>query len=185
MTESNAAPASTPAAPDLSQDDLFADAPPTTRVVIVEGQQFSVPYATPIEAIRQQLVQMGFANVASAKAVEGTVDVEGQLLPSVEFVKQAGTKGLDTIAALVAAIVALPPVIVARPALVGPNAAEVALIAQLLDGGFTIEQLAEPTMTPLDHALNAVYCTPQRFAKEQPCLDVLCGPVAASDRCVW
>jgi hypothetical protein len=63
----------------------------STKIVIVAGQEFSVPATTSNGAIREQLKQMGFADVANATIQTGTKDG----IPTVEFVKKAGTKGLD------------------------------------------------------------------------------------------
>jgi Fe2+ transport system protein FeoA len=62
---------------------------PATKIVIVAGSRFSVPAETDNEAVRQQLLAMGFADVASATIKTG--DEGGQA--TVEFVKKAGTKG--------------------------------------------------------------------------------------------
>ncbi|MBK8200247.1 MAG: hypothetical protein IPK75_18020 [Acidobacteria bacterium] len=61
-----------------------------TKIVIVAGQEFSVPAATDNEAIRQQLLAMGFTDVAGATVQKGARDGT----ETVEFVKRAGTKGL-------------------------------------------------------------------------------------------
>ena len=49
----------------------------TTKIVIVAGQEFSVPADTPNEAIRTQLTSMGFADVASATIQTGTRTIDG------------------------------------------------------------------------------------------------------------
>jgi hypothetical protein len=81
--------------------------PPTALIVIVAGQRFSVQSDTDAEAIRQQLLGMGFADVANAKATKGK-DPDGT--PTLEFVKQAGTKGLTggDLAARLARVPAAP-----------------------------------------------------------------------------
>jgi len=68
---------------------------PATKIVIVAGQEFSVSAETDNETIRQQLVSMGFADVATAKIEEGKRTAGEQELITVEFVKKAGTKGLS------------------------------------------------------------------------------------------
>jgi hypothetical protein len=65
---------------------------PTTKIVIVAGQEFAVPVETDNEAIREQLKHMGFADVANATVQTGKKD-DGT--PTIEFVKKAGTKGLE------------------------------------------------------------------------------------------
>jgi len=67
----------------------------TTKIVIVSGQEFSVPSETDNEAIRTQLAGMGFTDVASATISKGKRTIEGVEHETVEFVKKAGTKGLD------------------------------------------------------------------------------------------
>lgn len=64
-------------------------------IVIVAGREFSVPLDTPTETIRASLVAAGYADVASAQVVPSTRDVGGVAYPTIEFRKQAGTKGLD------------------------------------------------------------------------------------------
>ena len=85
---------------------------PTTKIVIVAGQEFSVPAETDNEAIRTQLTGMGFADVASATIQTGKKTVDGTEYPTVEFIKKAGTKGLSgsDLAALLRQVPqALPP----------------------------------------------------------------------------
>jgi hypothetical protein len=65
--------------------------PSPTKIIIVAGSRFSVPFETDNEAVRQQLLAMGFADVASADVRVG--NEAGQV--TVEFVKKAGTKGSD------------------------------------------------------------------------------------------
>lgn len=66
-------------------------ATPATKIVIVSGQEFSVPLETDNEAIRKQLAGMGFADVASATIQTGKRQVDGQDVQTIEFVKKAGT----------------------------------------------------------------------------------------------
>lgn len=77
---------------------------PATKIVIVAGQEFAVPAETDNEAIRAQLLTMGFADVASATIQKGNRDGT----ETIEFVKKAGTKGLDG-AALAGLLANLPP----------------------------------------------------------------------------
>lgn len=67
----------------------------TSKIVIVAGQEFSVPADTDNEAIREQLKAMGFADVATATITTGTKTIGDTAFETVEFVKRAGTKGLD------------------------------------------------------------------------------------------
>jgi hypothetical protein len=74
--------------------------------VIVAGQEFSVPAETENETIREQLKQMGFADVASA-TIQAGKKPDGT--PTVEFVKKAGVKGGDfSPAALVGLLATVP-----------------------------------------------------------------------------
>jgi hypothetical protein len=66
-----------------------------TKIVIVAGQEFSVPAETDNEAIRSQLTTMGFADVASATVQKGRRKVGDEEVETVEFVKKAGTKGVS------------------------------------------------------------------------------------------
>jgi hypothetical protein len=79
-----------------------------TKIVIVAGQEFSVPAETDNEAIRSQLAGMGFADVASATIQKGKRKVGDEELETIEFVKKAGTKGLSG-AELAALLVTVPP----------------------------------------------------------------------------
>jgi hypothetical protein len=98
------------------------------KIVIVAGNQFSVPRETATEVVRQQLLGMGFADVASAEAKEGK-SADGT--PTLEFVKRAGTKGLDG-ADLADLLRQVPP---APATLASLDAAAVA--ARLLDEALT------------------------------------------------
>jgi hypothetical protein len=62
----------------------------SSKIVIVAGQRIPVPAGTDNEVIRQQLIGMGFADVANAEIKKGTEGAQ----ETVEFVKKAGTKGL-------------------------------------------------------------------------------------------
>lgn len=66
-----------------------------TKIVIVAGQEFSVPSDTDNEAIREQLKVQGFADVASATIQKGKKTVGEVEYETIEFVKKAGTKGMD------------------------------------------------------------------------------------------
>lgn len=79
---------------------------PATKIVIVAGQEFSVPAETENEAIKAQLLAMGFTDVASATIQKGTRDG----VETIEFVKKAGTKGLGgaDLAALLAGLPSAP-----------------------------------------------------------------------------
>lgn len=80
-----------------------------TKIVIVAGQEFSVPANTDVEQIRQQLTAMGFADVAAATVQKGTRKVGEVTYETVEFVKKAGTKGAELGGAELAALLASVP----------------------------------------------------------------------------
>lgn len=67
---------------------------PDKKIVIVSGKEFLIDTAVDNEAIRQHLAN-NFPDVAGATVVEGTRVVEGVSYKTVEFVKKAGTKGME------------------------------------------------------------------------------------------
>lgn len=120
---------------------------PTTaqhRIVIVEGQEFSVPVETTTEQIRSHLAT-NFPNVASASVQYGKRVIDGIEHQTVEFVKKAGTKGLDgnELAALLAGV----------PAAQVTLQQHEAVIDQLLFGQLTFEEALHPSVA---HAVDAV-----------------------------
>lgn len=131
---------------------------PTTKIVIVSGQEFSVPLDTDNEAIRTQLSGMGFADVASATIQKGKKTVDGVEYETIEFVKKAGTKGLDSaeLAQLLGQLDATElPILLTY----GPTAQQAALLADLAESALTFAAAleAEPELTP---ALLACHETP-------------------------
>lgn len=110
----------------------------STKIVIVAGQEFSVPADTPNEAIRTQLTSMGFADVAAATIQTGTRTIDGVETPTIEFVKKAGTKGLDA-AGLAALLERVPPTN-AVPHVAGLTRAQTRLLARLMSGDLTCDQ---------------------------------------------
>jgi hypothetical protein len=71
----------------------MSDPTPATKIVIVSGQEFSVPADTDVEAIRSAL-KGDFPDIATATIQKGTREIAGVTYETVEFVKRAGTKGL-------------------------------------------------------------------------------------------
>lgn len=132
--------------------------PQATKIVIVSGQEFSVPAETDNEAIRTQLAGMGFADVASATIQTGKRQVEGQEVQTIEFVKKAGTKGMDG-AGLYGLLSTLPPSALPRPAAYGPNAEQSQLLMRLWDGELTFAD-AISHVADLTKALDACYEQP-------------------------
>ena len=83
-----------PPVSDLSQHkELYTMS--DIKIVIVSGQEFSVPADTANEAIRESL-KSSFPDVGTAeiKTSKRTVEGHGEV-EVIEFVKKAGTKGLD------------------------------------------------------------------------------------------
>jgi hypothetical protein len=134
--------------------------PTAAKLVIVAGQEFSVPVDTDNEAIRKQLQQMGFADVANAtiqtgKKPDGTA--------TIEFVKKAGTKGVD-IHALTVTLAHVP----AAPVTKSQSAAVIA--SRFAEGDVT---WGEAVSDDLDRDM-------QEYANQQAESDEGCGrPVAA------
>lgn len=126
-----------------------------TKIVIVSGQEFSVPSDTETETIRQQLVSMGFADVASATPQKGKKTVDEVEYETIEFVKKAGTKGLDgrAFAALLAQVPKLP---------VTPDGQLTTDEARLL-GRLATEYMTygEALNSPLADVLGAIACFPE------------------------
>jgi len=112
---------------------------PATKIVIVSGQEFSVPAATDNEAIRTQLSGMGFADVASATIQTGKRTVDGQEVQTIEFVKKAGTKGMDG-AELAQLLEAVPPATLPTVRSYGPTAQQAALLDELSEAELTFDQ---------------------------------------------
>jgi len=113
-----------------------------SKIVIAAGTPFTVPASLDNEAIRQQLVSMGFADVATATIqTGGTREIDGVTYPTVEFVKKAGTKGLDG-SALAALLAHLPPTSIASGPRIAPESRQA--LRRLADGGYTVaEALAD------------------------------------------
>jgi hypothetical protein len=127
-----------------------------TKIVIVAGQEFSVPAATDNEAIRGQLTSMGFADVASAEIKLGTKKVGEETYQTVEFIKKAGTKGLGG-AELARLMEQIPIARLPAAPLSGPDRAQAALLRSVMEGGLTIDAALDMGTT-LDAALDA--CQP-------------------------
>lgn len=153
----------------------------TTKIVIVSGQEFSVPIETDNEAIRQQLAGMGFADVAAATIQKGKRTVEGQDIETIEFVKKAGTKGLDG-AALAALLGSVPP---APPP--SRRSAGDELLTRLINGDLTIAEALADNGDLIDNTLVAAReHTPRQSQGAQLCAKsdrLPAVPVAAA--CAW
>jgi hypothetical protein len=121
----------------------------TTKIVIVSGQEFSVPTETDNEAIRQQLASMGFADVASATIQTGKRTIDGQTVETIEFVKKAGTKGMDGVE-LAQLLCHVPPA--APPS---RRSAGDELLTRLINGQLTIAEALFDNGDLIDNALVA------------------------------
>ncbi|MBK9711522.1 MAG: hypothetical protein IPO81_09395 [Kouleothrix sp.] len=86
---------------------------PATMIVIVSGQEFSVPTDTSIDDLRAHLSGM-FPEVASATVQKGTKAIDGTTYQTIEFVKKAGTKGASG-ADLLALLAAIPAIRLGLP----------------------------------------------------------------------
>lgn len=139
---------------------------PATKIVIVAGQEFSVPAETDNEAIRQQLLSMGFADVASATIQQGTRDGTA----TIEFVKKAGTKGLDgtELAALLARLPAT-----SMQAQRGISVADAEALDALARGALTIADA-------LARDLPALLCIARDLHDTQTPEEQLCTTIAAT-----
>jgi len=73
------------------------------KIIIVSGQEFSVPADTDVEAVRETL-KPNFPDVANATPQKGKRMVDGLEVETIEFVKRAGTKGSRLLAELLARI---------------------------------------------------------------------------------
>lgn len=160
---------------------------PATKIVIVAGQEFSVPAETDNEAIRTQLVSMGFTDVASATVQSGSRLVDGVQVPTLEFIKKAGTKGMDGAALAVLLRQLAPTAAASRTA--GLTGKQRRLLDDLLAERLTAEA-ALAAADELERILKILADQSSGFSSQQPggqlCqrLDVL-PAVAASAPSRW
>lgn len=161
----------------------------STKIIIVAGQEFAVPAETDNEAVRQQLLSMGFADVASASLKTSTRTLEGQEVPVIEFVKKAGTKGL-TGAECAALLRRVPPTAPVRLTLLPRSqAALIALIARLMAERLTCAEamahLAELRDGLTEMAVARTVDGIHRSKGAQLCRDIDPLPAAAADVSAW
>lgn len=121
----------------------------TTKIVIVSGQEFSVPIETDNEAIREHLKGSGFPDVAAATIQAGKKMIGEVEHVTIEFVKKAGTKGLDG-AELAAILQGVPAEQINLSRL---PASAAALLARLVEGELTIGE-ALANQDSLNQGLN-------------------------------
>lgn len=107
---------------------------PATKIVIVSGQEFSVPADTDVEQIRT-LLKGDFPDVATATVQKGKRKIDGVEVETIEFVKKAGTKGADIdLGALLGRVPAAPP----------PSRTSASYqVRQLLAGGLTAQEAVD------------------------------------------
>ena len=107
-----------------------------TKIVIVSGQEFSVPADTDNEAIREHLKANGFPDVAAAQVQTGKRTVDGVEVQTIEFIKKAGTKGLS--GAELAELLSTVPAERMEDTTHGLSKSGAALLQQMLDGELTV-----------------------------------------------
>lgn len=121
--------------------------PVTGKIALVAGQRFGpIDPSIDNETIRQQLVAMGFADVAAAEVKsrrEGDHEV-------IEFVKKAGTKGLDG-AGLAAVLACTPPADSprGRVAPAGLHLRDARLLRRLADGAMSCQEVLDLPMASI------------------------------------
>lgn len=79
-----------PTTPEPTEPELSV----TTKIALIEGEQFSVPYDMPVAEIRENL-HATYPGIRTATVAKGTLTIQGVRYETVEFAKQAGTKGAD------------------------------------------------------------------------------------------
>ena len=79
----------------------------TTKIVLIEGKQWSIPYDTPVEQVRENLAAT-YPGIRTATVTKGTIRIEEVTYETIAFTKQAGTKGLDPEANPLLPLLALP-----------------------------------------------------------------------------
>jgi hypothetical protein len=149
----------------------------TTKIVIVGGEKFHVSIDADNEAIRRQLLDQGFADVASATIKTGTLTIGEVEHPTIEFVKRAGTKGLD--GADLAALLGRVPAI-------GNSTRQPDLLMRLVSGGLTVAEALVDGAGPIQDALQCdddeVYQAHSKGAELCNSIDEL--PAVAAP-CAW
>lgn len=155
---------------------------PTTKIAIVSGKEFQVALEIDNETIRQHLAK-DFPDVASATIKTGSRKIGDQTYETVEFVKKAGTKGMDG-AELGDVLRRVPRKdIDTRPA-----TPDMDLVRRLCHGGMTIAEV-HATRDDLFAALYNAIETPSSGSKEgeRLCSKLESIPAVAVERvrCAW
>lgn len=157
------------------------------KIARVAGQEFG-PIGMDVanETIRAQVLSMGFADVGSAEIKEEARTVEGGTALVIEFVKRAGTKGLDSLE-LLALLRRLPPA--QTPCRVADlSAREVCELRRLQAGEMTVQEFLDDTL-----AWSAMQKLNQQVATRHTtmggtrlCMDLdRLTPAAIADGCAW
>jgi hypothetical protein len=109
----------------------------TTKIAIIEGERFSVPYDMPVDQIRENLAGT-YPGVRTARVDQRTIDIQGVRYETIEFSKQGGTKGLvaEGAGTPLLALLALPRLPIGPL----PNAAHVHLLRR---GAYTFAEALE------------------------------------------
>lgn len=126
---------------------MTTETKPTTKIVIVSGQEFSVPAESTVDELRAHLASM-FPDVASATVQKGTKKLDGVTYETIEFVKKAGTKGASLSAQLAALLDEPLPIRIG-----GAESATAARLAQLRGGQLTIDEALNERLTAALKAL--------------------------------
>lgn len=177
MTQNDPTPAATTeAAPALPKNTV-------SKIVIVAGDKFAVPLSTDNEQLRASLVP-NFPDVRAAKIVLGETEYEGQIYASVEFVKQAGQKGLGG-AALARLLADVPPLTMDAARVLSNTQRE--LLARLTSGQLTIDEALADGGAAIEDVLQSTQDADGLHAEG----DALCAAIdrlpAVADRapCAW
>jgi hypothetical protein len=78
--------------PEEAEPEPEVETSLTTKIATIEGEHFSVPYDMPVDQIRENLAGT-YPGIRTANVAKGTIAIGGVRYETVEFSKQAGTKG--------------------------------------------------------------------------------------------
>jgi hypothetical protein len=167
----------------MSEQTPAAPAAPAHKIVIVAGQEFTVPATAADNDIRQTLVAQGFADVASAEIKRSKRDG----VEVMEFVKKAGTKGLT--GPDLAALLRRTPPAAGDDTLPGVTGTARDALRRLTAGRYTIgEALHDPAFGELLQLLEETdEASPITTTEEVKLCDTLdrLPAVAAAAPCAW
>lgn len=146
---------------------------PTTKIVIVSGQEFSVPRDATEQDLRAHLATM-FPDVTNATVQQGTKTIDGVTYDTIEFVKRAGTKGAADLTPLLPNIPALR--------VGGPSAATASLLDRVRCGDCTIAEALAGTM---HQVIANLPTSQQRIAGATLCAQLDALSPTAGDVTAW